>query len=100
MSVERPQEIVLDVSGVSDEETLHEYLSKTLDFPGYYGMNWDAFYDCIMYDPELRMPRLLKIKGFGELSRILPDSADKFAKCLADYAKEYPEQLVRYENEK
>ena len=26
---------------------MHEVLKKSLDFPDYYGKNWDAFWDCL-----------------------------------------------------
>lgn len=96
MGTDRTPRIILDVSSVIDEEVLHTLLAKTFDFPGYYGKNWDAFFDCIMYDPEMRMPQVLEIEGFDSLASRLPDSAARFKGCLDDYEAEYSDRTVHY----
>ena len=34
-------------SGIESKRELLEILGNSLSFPGYYGVNWDAFLDCI-----------------------------------------------------
>ena len=94
---ERILEQTIDVSGIYDDETLHEYLWKTLGFPGYYGCNWDAFWDCITTDDQSTMPSALKVLGLSELRRHAPLSAEFFERCLSDYAAEFPERSVTFE---
>lgn len=84
----------IDVSGIFDEETLHEYLSNALGFPGCYGFNFDAFWDCICDDSSSDMPETLLVTGIDELIRHVPESAEKFRRCLDDYRNEFPDREV------
>lgn len=34
-------------ANVADESALLEAVGKSLNFPDYYGKNWDAFWDCV-----------------------------------------------------
>ena len=38
---------VLDGNKITDRETLHKTLAENLNFPGWYGGNLDALYDCL-----------------------------------------------------
>jgi len=92
----RSIEQIIDVSGIYDDETLHEYLSKTLGFPGYYGSNWDAFRECISSDDQSSMPTRLKIKGIAELRREAPQSAKQLESCLGDYVAGFKDRAVEF----
>ena len=37
----------VDFSKVKYYIEIHEVLKRELDFPDYYGQNWDAFWDCL-----------------------------------------------------
>ena len=37
----------LDFSKVNYINEVHQIIKDELDFPDYYGMNWDAFWDCL-----------------------------------------------------
>jgi len=97
--MERTQELLLDLSGIIDAETLHEYLSKKLNFPGYYGFNFDAFWDCIRDDEQSSMPSLLRLEGLAELSKNLPDEYEKFMRCMTDYEGEFDDRQVIYRDD-
>ena len=88
------QELLIDVSGIVDEETFHEYISKKLNFPGYYGFNLDAFWDCFTDENQSNMPVVLRVEGLGALKDFLPELHDGFVKCLCDYEKEIPGRKV------
>lgn len=88
------EELLLDMSGIMDEETFHEYVSKKLDFPGYYGYNLNAFWDCITDEDQSSMPQKLVVEGLSALKGFLPELHDGFVECLQDYSKEYPDRVV------
>jgi RNAse (barnase) inhibitor barstar len=95
--MERPEKLLLDMSGIIDDETLHEYLSKKLNFPGYYGYNFDAFWDCITDEEQSSMPNVLVVEGLASLKMLLPKEYEKLFACLKDYEIEYPDRIVIYE---
>ena len=39
--------IILDFSGCKYAYDIHEILKEKFGFPDYYGMNWDAMWDCL-----------------------------------------------------
>ena len=92
----RLEELTIDVSGILDDQTLHEYLFKVLQFPGYYGFNFDALWDCISCDEQSVMPQRLIVKGMSELKQASPDTYALFMECLKDYQKEFPDRELRF----
>jgi ribonuclease inhibitor len=85
-------ELLIDMSGIMDEETFHEYVSKKFNFPGYYGYNLNALWDCITDDDQSSMPKLLIVEGLAALKQYLPDLHDGFLEYLQDYEKEFPDR--------
>jgi len=55
-----------------------------LRFPGYYGRNWDAFWDCITDPDQSTMPDVLRVNGWERLAKRLPRDAALMRECLAD----------------
>lgn len=64
------REIILEGNLLTEKETAHEYLQKTLNLPQWYGKNLDALYDCLtdfeeieikIKMPEQKTPYLEKI---------------------------------------
>ena len=39
--------ITIDCTKIQDQEHLHQVFSEALHFPGWYGRNLDALYDCL-----------------------------------------------------
>lgn len=75
----------LDGAQVADPETLHSLLAEGLEFPGWYGGNLDALYDCLTdCDDELE----LTVTDAAALERALGDYADRFFRVLEDAAAE------------
>ncbi|GAA0382870.1 hypothetical protein GCM10009530_37060 [Microbispora corallina] len=48
----------LDGRLISSQEDLLEEVGKALEFPDYYGRNWDAFNDCVRDLPEWGKPKV------------------------------------------
>ena len=74
--------VEIDVSAIEDPERLHELLSAKLNFPDYYGHNWDAFDECIA-DPEIELPQRVLVRGLSALVRTLPRDAALLRKCAS-----------------
>jgi ribonuclease inhibitor len=88
--------VVIDVSSVRTSGALHDLLSDRLGFPGWYGRNWDAFWDCIR-DPELSvMPLVLRIHGYEALLAQLPRDAQLLRGCLEDLPGERSDVRVEW----
>lgn len=77
---------LLDLSGIIDLETFHEYVSKKLNFPAYYGQNFDALRDCLS---DINSKTIIKIEGLAEFKKNLPDAYNKLIKCVDDYRQDY-----------
>jgi RNAse (barnase) inhibitor barstar len=73
----------IDVSQIRTKEELHELLFEKLNFPEYYGGNWDAFNECIR-DPDVALPAQVRVRGMGSLQGRLPRDAELFYRCASD----------------
>lgn len=78
----------LDLTKITSERELQTTIMQKLDFPEFYGKNWDAFWDTITGLVEL--PDCIIIKGWDDLVNRLPKEADTLKKILDEYNEEYP----------
>jgi RNAse (barnase) inhibitor barstar len=76
----RDLELELDLAAVATRDTLFDLLAREA-FPGWWGRNWDAFWDCISSDLSM-MPAVLRIRGFSHLATRLPRDAALLKGCL------------------
>jgi ribonuclease inhibitor len=88
------EEITIDVGFASSRQSLHETLAAVLGFPGYYGMNWDAFWDCVRDFEQSAMPRHLILNGMSHLDERLPDDARKLRGIISDLTRVRPDIKV------
>jgi RNAse (barnase) inhibitor barstar len=87
--------ITIDVSEVSDERSLHLLLMRELDFPEFYGMNWDAFWDAIT--GLVSIPDHVRFLGWDQLAAGVPRGAAMLRRALDDYQATYrPEFVAEY----
>ncbi len=62
---------ILDLTGCKYLGELHGRIKSALDFPDYYGENWDAFWDCINVDCDVDV---VIIKGSTKVAEeLIPD---------------------------
>ena len=81
--------IEVNLSEVTTTGELHMELSRALNFPDFYGQNWDAFWDSITGLVE--MPQQLRFYGWQKLVGRLPNEARILQQCFEDMVREYPE---------
>ncbi len=89
-----PDETTLDLSQARSKQALHNVLAKGLGFPNYYGMNWDAFWDCVRDDDQSRLPRHLVLAGMAQLQQALPREAEMLRRLLRELQQERPSLRV------
>ena len=75
---------VLDFTNCKYLGEMHERIKKDLDFPDYYGENWDAFWDCINADCEVDF---ITVIGINTLPKELQEEAKIMIKLLEDNKK-------------
>jgi RNAse (barnase) inhibitor barstar len=92
---QRRSVIKLDVSNVGSVRELHELLAETLGFPGFYGKNWDAFWDSIT--GLVQMPRRLVIIGWPNVVSHWSKDAQIMLDCLRDLNEQYPTRSCNVE---
>ena len=80
--------VVIDISSVADVTQLHRLLAEALDFPGWYGCNWDAFWDAIT--GLVDMPERLQFVGWKSFANRYPEDAHIMHKCLDNMSKRFP----------
>lgn len=86
--------LAIDVGSVAAVGELHALLARVLRFPGYYGHNWDAFWDCVTDPGQSDMPSRLEIVGVKALRLRFPRDAELLEQIVADLRGERPELSV------
>lgn len=82
------KDITIDLKGVSTKEKLQVLLKQKLDFPDYYGENWDAFWDTITGLVEL--PEKITFEHWSDLEKTIPSEANSLKEMLDNFNKKYP----------
>lgn len=76
-----PDRLTVDTSEVATKESFLGAMSAALQFPDYFGYNWDAFYDCLSESVENFEGGL--ILTLTNLTRFVSEQPDEFAAALA-----------------
>lgn len=86
----------IDVSQIKSKSSLHELLYEKIKFPDYYGMNWDAFWDCIRDSEQSSVPCEIEIIGMRYLRNSIPKDAQIFDQTLGEYLKIRQDIHIKY----
>lgn len=79
--------IVVDFTGVKNTGKIHQKLKGTLEFPNYYGNNWDVLLDMLTgYINYYTI--IIKLKGLNSLPFELKSSIDMLIKLFKRANKE------------
>lgn len=74
----------LDLTDCKYLGEMHQRIKKALNFPNYYGENWDAFWDCINADCDVDF---ITVIGINTLSKELKKEAENMISLLEDNKK-------------
>ena len=90
------EKYVLDFREVKYYLEFHAVIKKELDFPDYYGCNFDALWDCLT--DMAGDPLNIEIIGLENIERRFGDTAERLIDILEelkDYAKdEFPNSVT------
>ncbi|NVI81586.1 barstar family protein [Janthinobacterium sp. BJB401] len=89
----RQARVTIDLSDINTPRQLHAALAAALDFPSFYGMNWDAFHDAIT--GLVDMPQQLELRGWPAFAARLPGEAAILERILARMAQDMPAQAAQ-----
>ena len=84
----REGEVTIDLRDVDSSLELQQRLMTALDFPGWYGKNWNAFWDAIT--GLVDMPHRLRLVGWTAFEDRLPLDAQQLRECLTQMQDELP----------
>lgn len=77
------EKYTIDFTNVKSYLEMHIEIRKALDFPDYYGCNWDAFWDCLT--SMVGRPIHIEIKGLDVIEQKFGDTA----KTMTDILREF-----------
>ncbi|MGN6808029.1 MAG: barstar family protein [Trinickia sp.] len=80
--------IEIELGDLTSVEQLHERLMTQLKLPGWYGRNWNTFWDAIV--TLVDMPLVLRLKNWSRFELRFPRDAALMSDCLKDMARKYP----------
>lgn len=75
--------MTLDLTGIDSKTALHYLFKAELQFPDWYGVSWDAFWDCIIAVVE--MPAQLVLSNWEEFAGQCPRDMDILRRVIQDY---------------
>jgi len=78
--------LTLDLRGITTKPALHALFKDQLGFPDWYGVSWDAFWDCILAVVE--MPEQVTLVNWQEFAQASPKDMDILRKIIEDYAQQ------------
>jgi len=87
--------VSIDVSRIGVSKDIHIMLSRELDFPDFYGSNWNAFWDAIT--GLVKMPRKLRLSGWRVFRERFPEEAVRLRGLLEEYKRSYSQTTFEVE---
>lgn len=83
--------IELDFSDCRYVDDIHRKIKTGFGFPGYYGENWDALWDCLRdFALSEESPREVVIRGIDQMPKDLRDYFQKANRIFRELEMKYP----------
>ena len=80
----------IDFTKVEHYSDMHLIIREVLDWPEYYGCNWDAFWDCLTDMITLDGKLHIEVIGLDVIKKKFDDSADMIVKILKKFKPSTP----------
>ena len=77
------EKYTIDFTNVKDYLEMHFVIRDALDWPDYYGCNWDAFWDCLTN--MIGRPIHIEILGLDVIERRFDDAAKMMVDALREF---------------
>lgn len=78
----RTPELKIEIKDSMDAQDVHVLLARALEFPDYYGHNWDAFEECLNDDSACNPPEILIVRGWDTYIKNHENEAKQFWSCI------------------
>lgn len=100
--------VTIDTNNIKDKETFHEEFKRVMGFPDFYGMNMDAWIDC-MSDIEGRMmseslnmsePICIELQATEDFNKRLPEIMSSLIECTAFVNQCFLDDRIHHNNGK
>lgn len=75
--------MTLDLTGIRTKTELHQLFKTELGFPDWYGVSWDAFWDCIV--AVVQMPPVLTLTNWQAFAHECPRDMGILRQVVQDY---------------
>jgi len=77
---------IVEGSAITDKRSLLGEMATALDFPAYFGYNWDAFEECLRDAPKFNAPGALTVvlRDSENVRRQLPEEFEMLLRIWAD----------------
>ena len=89
---EHKEKYTIDFTNVKNFLEMHFVIKEALDFPDYYGCNWDALWDCLT--DMIGDPIHIEIVGLDVVEQKFGDTAEKLIGILRDFKHCYDDEYV------
>jgi RNAse (barnase) inhibitor barstar len=87
MMGENSEVVIINLSQITQETELVEFMIKQLGFPDIYGSNLHSLGEHFFYDSMLKVPSKIRLVGFNEFSSKDPTLASKLLSLLKSNQK-------------
>ena len=86
------EKYTIDFTNVTNYLEMHLVIREALDFPDYYGCNWDAFWDCLTN--MVGRPVNIEIVGFDVIEQKFDNAAKTMIKILREFKHYEDDEFV------
>ena len=77
---------IVDVTSTLNEEQIVESFISSLELPDMYGQSFESLANHFFYDPEMKIPEQLIVKGINEVEKNNPLLGKKLRTTLEVFA--------------